>query len=64
MGNSYINFNNKNQLKEFEAWVEQNPELSGRRVLFENKIFRTFSFNIKSLNNNIIIKAYLKEKDT
>lgn len=48
-----------NPIKSFEEFVMQNPELSNRQYLSENKSFRTVQFSIKD-DAKIIMKVYLK----
>ena len=43
MGNSLYNEDyHKKQLKDFDAWIEENPELIGKKCLSTNKLFKTY----------------------
>lgn len=62
MGNSLLqpqNSRQTNPLKSFEEFLLQNPDLSDKQYLSENKFFRTASFSFKN-DAKIILKVYLK----
>lgn len=61
MGNTLLQPNTRqtNPLKSFEEFLLQNPDLSNKEYLSENKFFRTVRFNVKN-DARIIMKVYLK----
>ena len=61
MGNTLLQPNTRqtNPLKSFEEFLLQNPDISNKQYLSENKFFRTLRFSIKN-DAKLIMKVYLK----
>jgi|JI6StandDraft_1071083.scaffolds.fasta_scaffold04376_16 hypothetical protein len=67
MGNVLLDNNTRKKsdpILSLEAWLEQNPELMNKRLLTENKVFRTMSFMYKSSVQSILCKVYLMWEPT
>jgi hypothetical protein len=63
MGNVLLDdYKKDDPLISFEKWLEENPELTGKEVLAENKLFLTsrFSYNSKQ----ILLKVYFKRDNS
>jgi hypothetical protein len=62
MGNALLDeYKKNNPVDIYERWLEQNPDLLGKELLSDNKLFRASSF--KYNNKNIKIRVYFK-RDT
>ena len=62
MGNVLLDDHKKADPAEgYNRWLEQNPDLVGKEILKENKLFRISSFKINK--KNILLKVFFK-KDT
>ena len=44
--------------EQYQRWLEENPDLVGKEILRENKLFRTSSYKLNG--RNIIIKVFFK----
>jgi len=67
MGNVLLDNNTRKKsdpVLSLEAWLEQNPELMNKRLLAENKVFRTMSFMYNSSVQSILCKVYLVWEQT
>ncbi len=52
MGNTLLDPQaQKDTMKKFESWVEDHQELSRKKLIFENKLFKTFSFSMQTENS-------------
>ncbi|KRX03780.1 WD40-repeat-containing domain [Pseudocohnilembus persalinus] len=62
MGNTLLDVKEANPTRQFDNWIESQPEIEQKIKIFENKVFKSYKIIFKNINQSIILKIYLKEK--